>query len=161
MTYGPIISESPFARESIYLPSDPSQLLIRLKEILTDISLRLNQRQIGIYQISETLSGQQWPSVNPTTSLQPFRKIFIGITITGSGTTSIAHNIDTTTIGFVWTRIEGTAQSAGATLGIPLPQSAPDDVEITVDPTNINIIAATGTYNGYTATVTLEYIKNS
>ena len=88
-----------------------------------------------------------------------FRTTYYFPAITAPGTTSLAHNLGSLT-NFTFTHIYGTLNLNSGPLFCGIPQGAPDDVEITVDGTNVNIIAATGTYNGASAIVVLEYLKN-
>lgn len=159
MTYSPVNSEAPFLPESIYLPSDPAQLIIRLTQILNAISFRVNLRDIAIFEKAELLTGQSWFSLDQNMKRQTFRKVILIPVIAAAGTTSVPHGLGNIT-GFTFTRIQGTAQNAAGTLFIPLPQATPDDVAITVDATNVNIIAATATYNNFSGLVVLEYLKN-
>lgn len=151
--------DSPFISSSVWLPQDDVQRMIRITELFNQTIDGLSYREIGIYETTEIVTGQQWnvPASTNQDKRIPFRKVFT-TTIVGSGTRTLAHGI-TNIINC--TRIFGTAvnSTTAPTTFIPLPQSAPDDVNIVVNQTNILITAATGTYNNYTATVVIEYFR--
>lgn len=136
----------------------------RLTQVYTATALSLNIREIARYYLTETQTGQKWFSGTTSASVSDFRggfrTVYKTAAIVAPGTTTIAHGL--TSIGtYALTDIYGTLfnNNTGAPLFIPLTQAAPDDVAITVDGTNINIIAATATYNTYSAIVVLEYVK--
>jgi hypothetical protein len=155
---------SPFVSPSIYLPDDDDQRIIRVTDLLSQLANAVNLRDISIYEPFENSTGQSWFSDNLTTTSTekeiPFRQVFVFPNIAAPGTTSVAHNI--TNLAFC-TKIYGTACNVPVapalypTTFIPLPQPTPDDVAITVDATNINVICATGTYNAFQGLVILEY----
>lgn len=150
-----------FVVSPIYLPEDDDWRIIRTTEILNDHANAINLRDISIYDFTPLPTGQSWNNAvylnnKSNSSVVPFRRIY-QVTIAGTATASVAHGI----VGLInCTRIYGTAAKSDLSLFIPLPQAAPDDVAITVDQTNINVIAATGTYNGFLATIILEFLEN-
>jgi len=152
--------DSPYVDSAIWLPEDDAQRMIRMTDLFNQFSNAINLREIGVYENSESITGEQWgpPNLTNQERLVPFRKV-LGGNITGSGTTTVPHGI--TNLLFC-TRIYGTAVNSGTTptTFIPLPQSAPDDVNIVVNQTNILVKAATNTYNGYPFLVILEYLRS-
>ena len=101
----------------------------------------------SLYSLNEILNGQRWFKKN-----EAFRKVVTFPNIVDPGTTSVAHGI--TPFPTQFTDINATVTLAN-TIATSLA-----DPEITVDPVNVNITLAAGTYNGGTAIVTLEYLKN-
>jgi hypothetical protein len=134
---------------------------VRLNQVYTTLAYAINQREIAQYFLIEVPTGENWYETTTSRNLRAgFRTVYTLSSLTAPGTSTIAHGI--TNIGnYALTHIYGTMfnNNSGAPLFVPLPQAAPDDVAITVDGTNINLVAATGTYNGYSAIVVLEYVK--
>lgn len=159
--------ESPFLPlYSTFPASDtqPRDLNVRLTQVYTSTASAVNAREIANYLLLEGQTGQIWYPGTTATSVTDFRNgyrtVYRAAAIVAPGTTTIAHGL--TAIGtYILTKIYGTLynNNAGAPLFVPLVQAAPDDVALTVDGTNINIIAATATYNTYSAIVVLEYLK--
>jgi hypothetical protein len=145
---------------NVYLGDDDENKELVLTDILEDVIYRLNSKEIGIYEEYEVLTGQTWfNSVDENDKRGVFRKVLKFISLTAAGTTSVAHEIGDIS-GFTFTRIYGSARNTAGTLHVALPQGGPDDVMITIGANNVNIICATGTYNGFSALVVLEYLKN-
>jgi len=160
MTYAPNDSFSTFMPTAVYLGDDDEQKEIVLTNMLRDIIDRLNSKEIGIFETTELLTGQNW--FNPSSEDDKrgaFRKVISFSSLTAIGTTSVAHGLGDVS-GFTFTKIYGTAKNAAGTLHVALPQGGPTNVMITVDANNVNIICATGTYNTFSALVVLEYLKN-
>lgn len=155
-----------FVSPSIYLPEDEEQRVIRTTDLLSQLATAVNLRDIAVYEPFENSTGQSWFSDNvPSTATDkpiPFRKVIVFPSLTAAGTTSVAHGITNL---ILCTKIYGVASDIPVspavypTLMIPLPQAAPDDVAVTVDAMNVNIICATATYNGFRALVILEYFR--
>lgn len=158
MSFSPGVNNNPLLPTAIYLPENQDQRVIRIIELFSQSFKAINFREIGIYEPVEYITGQNWFTTGSPTKKRPtYRKVFSG-TIAAPGTTSIPHGLGNIS-GFTFTKIIGTAQNAAGTLFIPLPQAAPDDVAITINATNINVIAATATYNNFTFQIILEYLK--
>lgn len=138
---------TPFLTASTVLPKDAKELLIKLTTLFNDVAYRVNIREISLYSLNEILNGQRWFKKN-----EAFRKVITFPNIVDPGTTSVAHGIAPFPSQF--TDINATVTLAG-TIATTLA-----DPEVTVDATNVNIILGVGTYNGATAIVTLEYLKN-
>lgn len=160
MTFQPNNAIAPYLPTTVTLPGeDAESLLVRVTLFLNDVAIKVNQREISNYEIVETVTGQSWFTTNINNRRSTFRKVIQFPALIAAGTTSIAHGLGNVS-GFTFTKIYGTARNAAGTLFVPLPQAAPDDVMITVDATNVNIIAATATYNGFSAIVVLEFLKS-
>lgn len=159
--------ESPFLPLYSTFPSaatQPADLNVRMTQIYSSTAIAVNSREIASYLLIERQTGQTWypgtTANSPTDFRNGYRSVYKIAAIVAPGTTTIAHGL--TNIGtYALTKIYGTLynNNSGAPLFVPLPQAAPDDVALTVDGTNINIIAATATYNTFSAIVVLEYLK--
>jgi hypothetical protein len=156
-------SNLPYLQLSTVLPKDQNELLIKMTTLFNDIAYKVNIREISVYQTVEVLTGQSWFSrnvaINPNSSRPTFRLVMVFPTIAGTATTSLPHGLVGLST-YTFTEIRGTLNLPGTPLFAPIPQAAPDDVAITIDATNVNITTSTGTYNGASAIVVLEYLKN-
>jgi len=144
-----------------WVDSESPDFTQRLNQVITLLAIAINQREIAQYYDVETSSGQLFfPNTTEPTELRSgLRKLVLSTGIAAAGTTSIAHGI--ASMGsYLVTRVYGTLfnNNTGAPVYVPIPQAFPDDVAITVDGTNVNIIANTATYNTWSAIVVLEYI---
>lgn len=153
-------TQGPFLNTSIYLPDDDDTREIYLTSLFKDIAIKNNLREIGTYETFELITGQRWFNNNNFNDKKSaYRLVVVFPTIAGPGTTSVPHELGDIS-GFTFTRIYGTAKNAAGTLHVPLPQASLDNVMITVDANNVNIICGTATYNTFYAQVILEYLKN-
>lgn len=160
-TFQPANSNAVFLPTTIQYPKDPQELLERLNKAYEDTATRLNIKQIGIFDLVEFLTGEQWPVIgNPQKKRQTFRIIFNFDAIAPGATLVIPHGLTGVT---AYTHIYGTAIT-DVVDNRPIPYASAtvvtNQIEINVDGTNINII------NGATASaitsgfVVLEYLKN-
>ena len=161
MTFGPAHSNAVFLPTTINLPKDEKEMFIRLNKMYEDIATRLNVKQIGIFDLIETLTGEQWFTVgNPQVKRQTFRTAFqIGAIVAGA-TSTTAHNLTQIT---AFTHIYGTAVTAVVDYR-PIPYASAtavnQQIELKVDATNITIINGAAAPNISSAIVVLEYLKN-
>jgi hypothetical protein len=142
----------------------PIDFLVRLSQTYTATALAVNAREIASFLKIETPTGQIWDPGTTAVTVNDFRggyrTVYTAAAIVAPGVTTIPHGL--TNIGnYSLTHIYGTLfnNNPGAPLFAPMTQPAPDQVALTVDGTNINIIAGTATYNGFSAIVVLEYLK--
>ncbi len=146
------------------------ELLVRLYQNINNISLALNVKDTGVYNVIEIVNGQIFfpnPALNSSTAQAPnFRQVYRTVVNFGAlpnaATKSVAHGIlitPTTT----FTRIYATASNLAADTYIPIPYASPtaaNSIEISVDATNVNITDVID-YSAYTICyVILEYIQN-
>ncbi len=95
----PVNNQSSFLPTTTVLPTDQNELLIRLTKNYTDTANSINIREVGIYETTEILTGQQWSNLGqPTNRRQTFRKIFDvvalnGANVPGGATVTFPHNI--------------------------------------------------------------------
>lgn len=161
MTFSPSNSNAVFLPTTINYPKDPEELLNRLNKTYEDTATRLNIKQIGIFDLVEFLSGEQWfTPANPQIKRQTFRKVF-SISNIGPGVTSTtAHNLTNIT---AFTHIYGTAVTNVPDYR-PIPYSSAtavnQQIEIKIDATNITIINGGSSPTLTSCLVVLEYLKN-
>jgi hypothetical protein len=161
MTFAPINAKTAFLNTSEVYPLDPSQLLIKLTGLHTDISNAVNVREISIYQDGqEVLTGQQFSTVGNTQKKRyAFRKVFYFGVIAPGATLNIAHGLTNIT-SFV--HIYGTILVAPGGDWRPIPYvsvaAVGDQVALRVD--TVNVIIANGATgpNITSGIVVIEYL---
>lgn len=153
MTYAPSNSESPFLSNTQRF-NEEEQLPDQLSRMYSNIAYRLNDREIGIYDLVERTTGQKWtdPS-NLQVRKETFRKVF-----SFSATGSIAHNISSLT------QVTGYGQYTNGTnfFGVLHSSSVAiaGQVSFYVTPTNLVIISGAGAPAITSGIIVLEYLKN-
>ena len=163
MTFQPSDGFAPFLPTSIYLPDDYSQMLLRLQAFLTEISLKVNAREIGLFEQTELLTGQTWfPETGELISQQTFRQVYIVPAIAAGANTTIPINI-TSTNGVTYTHIYGTVKT-DAPDDRPIPYAASavvtNGIAVAVINGNIQIFVGATSPNVLSGIVVLEYLKN-
>lgn len=150
---------------------DPTlkEILIRLYQNINLVSIVLNTKDTGMYELTELVNGQLFfsnPLLNSTTSQSPtprqaYRLVINFGALPDATTKSVAHGL---TIQSNWTltRLYAAATNP-STEFIPIPYASSVDVahniELNMDATNVNIITGTD-YSAYTACyVIIEYLK--
>ncbi len=148
---------------SFYLSDNYEKSWIKLQNTITDIFFRVNARQIGLYYLAETPTGQIWSKdTTPQLPRQASRQVYNFGPIVAGTTLSIPHNI----IGanpLTFTHIYGTAIIA-VTVSIPLPyvdvNNVTNQVGLNINGTNIQIIVGATSPNIASGIIVLEYLKN-
>lgn len=145
------------------------QFMIALTQSINLISIQLNLKDIGVYPLTEIVSGQTFfpnPALTSTTAVLPqprqgLRKVVNFGALPNAGLKSVAHGIvfDAQTS---FTRIYGAA-TFPSTASIPIPYSSTvninQNISIVIDATNVNITTAFD-YSAFTICyVVIEYIK--
>ncbi len=167
-----------------YVPEKWEDARTMLVEVLKQITISLNAKEIGFYLDQILLSGKQFiPSteVNPIMSAQTppqYRQIFRVVVDMGSlaglpGTISVPHGIQIapkvtippTPLPSTFTLINvfGAATDPNGLTSIPLPfvswQSIAQQIQVDLDQTNVNIRSQTA-YPTYTrAFIIIEYMQ--
>lgn len=156
--------QAPYLPVSVVLPEDYDQLLIRLTDLITTIFLQLNQREISLYQKTETITGEIWPSSdlsNITVPTTTFRKIFSFGAIAAGATLNIAHGLTQVTR---YTNIYGTfVTNVPDTRPLPFVDEAVVTNQVSVKIAGANIVIINGNAAAPPITsglVVLEYLKN-
>lgn len=162
MTYQPNNVQGPFLQGSDFFSLKEEDLRTKLTTMYSRIANSVNAKEIAIYDLSETLNGQQFYNPKNIQELRPaFRQVYTFGAIAAGATKTIPHGLKGVTM---FTRIYGTAQNA--TWSYPIPYASflnlGFQIDIKVDATNIIIIngAAGVTIDLVSGYVTLEYLKN-
>lgn len=155
MTFGPINTESPFLPITFDFPSlNPEEMAERLPKIYTDISSRLNTREISYYPLNEIQNGQSWfTEGNPQTFRGAFRQVF-----TFSSTGNIAHNISNITQVNGYGQFTDGTNFYGAIYGSNT--SIAGQISFYVTSTNIVILSGVGAPSISSGIIVLDYLKN-
>ncbi len=162
MTFQPSNGFAPFLPTSIYLPDDFSQMLLRLQAYLTEISLKVNDREIGFFEQTELVTGQTWfPASGELISQQTFRQVYIVPPIATNTAATIPTNIISSN-GVTFTHIYGTVHTdIPDDRPIPyVPAVATNFIALNVSAGNIQIVNGTTAPNILSGIVVLEYLKN-
>lgn len=154
MTYAPSNSESPYLPISYDFNNEPEVLPSQLNSTYSSIALRLNNREISLYDQQETLTGQKWTNpLNLQVPNQTFRKVF---PFTAAGST--AHNISSLTQVLGWGGFTDGTNFYGAIHGSNV--AIAGQVSFYVTPTNIVILSGAGAPSITSGIIVLEYLKN-
>lgn len=145
---------------------EDKQLKIALYQAVNDIINALNLKETGYYLAQEFVIGSLYfNTVNDFNNLRPVYRMVVNFgALPAAGTKSVAHEIPTIGATFSFVKIYATASNPIALTYIPIPYSSAsaiaNNLEITVDNTNVNITTGGTDYSAYTTTyVVLEYIK--
>lgn len=154
MTFGPNNTLGSFLIINQRFSEEWEIFLTQITKINADISRAVNIRDIAIYDLKESITGQQW--FNPTNvqlKRDGFRQVF---TFTGVG--NIAHGITNLTL------VNGFGEYTDGTnfYGVIYASSVPIAGQVTffVTPTNITIQAGAGAPPITSGTIVLNYLKN-
>ena len=165
LTFGPINSNAIYLPTTQYFPDDPEKFRSVLTFVYSDIARRLNDKQIGTFDLTEVVNGQQWfTSGNPQIKRQAFRKVF-EIGAIGSGATfTFAHGITGFTA-LTFTDCWGQVITTAATFNKrPVPYASAtlvtDQIQLDYDDTNVRIINGATAPNITSGIVVLNYLKN-
>ena len=162
----------------IFQDEDINDLNRNLSNTINSMSLVINQKDSGIYNIDTAanpinfVNGQTWfPNPTPLSG-QPtnirrnvFRKVINFGALPNTAAKSVAHNI-TTTKTYSFTRIYATATQQGAstiTSAIPIPFASPvlaNNISLEVGPTNVTITTGSNRSAYTICYVVLEWIVN-
>jgi hypothetical protein len=162
MTFNaPTNTASPYLPTTMFIPDDFEEFRVKFMAAYTNIANTINARQIALFDLVETLSGEQWfIAGNTQQKRQTFRKVFnIGSIATGA-TLNTAHGL---TGVVAYTHIYGTCVTDAPDFK-PIPYVSATtlntQISIRVDATNIIIVNGAGAANITSALVILEYLKN-
>ena len=141
-------------------PSSPQfkELIVKLHQNINSIAILLNLKDTGQYSPNEFVCGQQYAlGDNPS---QIFRKLINFGALPDTDTKTIAHGI-APTVDAKFTRIYGAASDTTNRLYLPLPyasSTAANNIELSVDATNVTIITGSNR-SAYASTfIVLEYM---
>jgi hypothetical protein len=156
------------------------ELIVRLSQQANSHALAINNRDTGLYDTQEYVSGQSFfpnPNIAGSSGTQTpaqrpvYRKVInFGALPGSSATISVAHGITIPlSSSFTVTRIYGSASKMTNNLAtmsfIPLPYADPsaaaNSIALNMDGTNVNITTGTKDWSSWTsAYVVIEFLKN-
>lgn len=156
----------------IFPPINTEEHEVVLRQTLNKMAIAINTKDNGLYNNEEVLTGKQFlPTFSTqTASNVNFRDVFRMVVDFGAlpnaATKSVPHGI-VTTQDYRFILIYATANQPGATTitsAIPIsfatPTALANNIQIDIDPINVNITTNTAFYTVYTSVfVVLEYIK--
>lgn len=146
------------------------RVLVQMYQQLANMAYVINLKENAYYVPVEFLNGQlyQPTTIDPTTDVNSYRNVYRKVISCGAlantGTTSTAHGISISTTTFTFTRIYGAASDQTGKNFIPLPYASPTDannIELSVDATNINITTGSNRTAFTVSYVVLEYVKSN
>jgi len=154
MTFAPVNTESPYLPISYDFRREQEALPSQLNSTYTAIALRLNNREISIYDLNETLTGQKWTNANNLqVPRQTFRKVF---NFTAAGAT--AHNITGLTQVIGYGQYTDGANFYGVIHGSSV--AIAGQVSFYVTPVNLVILSGGGAPAITSGVIVLEFLKN-
>jgi hypothetical protein len=159
--------------EILAIPNlDPKlqEVLVRLYQNLNLMSIVLNTKDSGFYDLQEFVDGQLWfPNPNTPVSTfdtadsiyrQDYRQVVYFPALPNATFVQMPHNITVTASTF-WTKIQGAATDQTTLVGISLPYVSlvlADGVQVDVNNTYVTITTAAD-YSQYSGIVVLEYLQ--
>jgi len=160
MTFSPQNALSQRLDESMVFSEDEKLFLTQITKFARDLARASNNKDVGLYMLTELLNGQQFFGATPQRNRSIFRKVVRCGALPNIGTSTTAHGITTLTANSRLTRIYGTACDPIAIQFIPIPNVAVRQVEVMVDNTNV-YLTTIANLSAFTDTmVVLEYWKN-
>jgi len=146
---------SPYLPTSVVLPKDLEPLIVKLTSLLTEMSLKLNQRTLGNFTTAETGTGETWLQNNTA-----FRQVYTFGAIAAGATLNIPHNL--TNIA-QFTHMYGTCITDTPDYR-PIPMASTVNVtnQISLRVLGPNIVVTNGATapNITSGLIVLEYLKN-
>jgi hypothetical protein len=154
MTFGPSNTQGPFLPINQTFSEDEDQFLIQVTNRDRDIARYLNIREIGIYDLTQAPTGQQWfNSANVQKKRDAFRRVY---TFTATG--NIAHGITGLTQVMAYGEFTDGTNFYGAIYASSM--AIAGQVTFYVSPTNIVIQAGAGAPSITAGVIVLDYLLN-
>lgn len=146
------------------------ELFVRLHQYINNIANALNAKDTGLYNTFEIINGQRYfpnPALNSSTPAfanlrQVYRTVVNFGALPNTGSKSVPHNIMVTST-TTFTRIYAGASDTTGENYIPIPYASPtlaNNIEISVDSTNVTITTGSNRSNFNVCYVVLEYLQN-
>ncbi len=136
--------------QTYIIPDDPDEKDLKIRQYLNNIALATNTKDSGIYNSSETITGQQYlPTFSTQTASSAtyrgvLRKVIDFGTLPSTSAKTVAHGIAFTNDQSV-TKLYAAATTPG-TSWIPIPFASPTlNLNISLELDATNIIITTGT----------------
>lgn len=158
--FAPVNSESPYLPISIQFNSEGTLLVQQLNSMYNAISYRMNNREVSIYDLQETLTGQKWTdSTNLQVQKETYRKVFEFSGIAAGATLNIAHGINTIA---QFTKFYGSFITAADNRPLPYVDEAAATNQVSVKRVGSNLVIINGaTAPAITSGIlVVEYLKN-
>lgn len=157
MTFSPPNTLAPYLQTSVYFPDNFDEFRVTFLQQFRNIGNVANVRQIGIFDQTEFLAGEQWPNVvNRQKPRHTFRKIFFF----NDASLIFNHGISGITL---CTHIYGTGTNGTNFFPIPYVSATAigNQIQIDVTPTQVVITKGGGAPPAITnGAIVLEYLKN-
>lgn len=148
------------------------ELLVRLYQNINNIAFAVNISDKGFYELSEFVNGQLFfinPNNNSSTTAaanpaqrQVLRKVINFGALPNTAAKAVAHNINCTAA-TTFTRIYATASDTTGLAYVPIPYASAaavaNNIELSVDGTNVTITTGSNRSNFNACYVVLEYIQ--
>ena len=154
-------SDSYLSEDEIYPDPKSDRFKSKLEEVYRDVAIRVNERQIGVFDFVEANTGQKFfgEAGEPRRKRESLRKVFqIDGPIAAGATATEPHGI--TNVDF-YTHIYGTIETnVPDHRPLPYSDSSNEEVSLRVDGTNIIIENGSAAPQIDSVLVVLEYIKN-
>jgi hypothetical protein len=146
------------------------ELLVRLFQNLNNMALSVNGKDAGIYHTDEFVNGQTFfpnPALNSTTASKPeqrqvYRKVINFGALPNTAAKPVAHGLSVNKA-VSFTRIYATATDPVGLTYLPIPYASPvlaNNIELSVDTTNVTITTGSNRSAFTTCYVVLEYLKS-
>jgi len=146
--------------ENIIFSREQDQFINQLTDLYSKLARSLNSKDLGLYELTEIINGQQFFGATPQVQRSVYRKCFSFGAIATGATLNIAHNISNISI---LTRFYGTANTDIVDYR-PIPYSSVtasnQGIELLLSGANISIINGAASPNITSGIVVIEYIKS-
>lgn len=157
---GVIDNEGNINREAL------QEFILRVRQIINEISVIINVKQTGYYPLEEFITGNLY--FERTGQLNEFRpsqwRVIDFGTLPNNGIKTVPHNI-TFDANTEFVRIYGTATDPVGLVAIPIPFSSvagvSDGIELFIDQNNVSIETVSDRTAFTICTVIIEYIQNN
>lgn len=164
MTFNPTNSLGPFISTSTFFPDDFEEFRAKFLELYRDLSNAVNTREVGVYDLVEFLTGENWfTSGNPQIKRKTYRKVFELPATAAGATTLIAHGITGVNAATTFTHIYGACVTV-APDNRPIPFASAtlvtDQIQVLVTAANIAVTNGATAPNITSGYIILEYLKN-
>lgn len=164
MTFNPTNSLGPFISTSTFFPDEFDEFRIKFLELYRDLSNAVNTREVGIFDLVEFLTGENWfTSGNPQIKRKTYRKVFELSATAAGATNTFAHGITGVGTTTTFTHIYGAAvTSAPDNRPIPFASATVVTDQIQVLVTGANIVVTNGATapNIVSGFIITEFLKN-
>jgi hypothetical protein len=143
------------------------ELFIRMYQNLNKMSIVLNVKDNGYYDIiqnscSQLYFPQQAPGASTQVKYRPVLRLVVNFgALPNTSAKVVAHGI-TTSANTIFTRIYASASDTTGQGYIPIPYASPtlaNNIELSVDGTNVTITTGSDRTNFTTCYVVLEYLQ--